>query len=420
MAGGPTSEVKAKGMLAERADTHPRTAGAKPLRVLMLAPQPFFEPRGTPFSVLGRLRALSELGHEVDLLTYHVGQDVAIPRVRIHRTPRVPFIKRVRIGPSAPKVLLDLLLFLKALQFLRRGRYDLLHTHEEASFFGVLLARLFRLPHLYDMHSSPTEQLGNFRATGLRPLVRLFDWIERRVVSSSDAVITICPALRDRVALMSPTVPQVMIENVASANGTAEVSEEQLRAFCAAHPWLDGRRVVLYAGTFEPYQGIDLLLGSVGRVAQRRPEVLFLLVGGKPEQVRLHQERAARMGLSPYVRFTGTRPPEEVALFIKLSHVLVSPRTDGTNTPLKVYSYLQSGKPIVATNLYTHTQVLTGDVAVLVEPDEESLARGILTVLEDPELAAALGARAKRLFEANYSFGTYLEKTQQALAMAVR
>ena len=51
----------------------------------MIAPQPFFEPRGTPFSVLGRLRALSELGHEVDLVTYHVGRDVPVANVRIIR-----------------------------------------------------------------------------------------------------------------------------------------------------------------------------------------------------------------------------------------------------------------------------------------------------------------------------------------------
>ena len=70
------------------------------MKILMLAPQPFFEPRGTPFSVLGRLKALSALGHEVDLLTYHVGQDVDVPGAVIHRTPKIWFIKSVKIGPS--------------------------------------------------------------------------------------------------------------------------------------------------------------------------------------------------------------------------------------------------------------------------------------------------------------------------------
>ena len=160
----------------------------------MLAPQPFFEPRGTPFSVLGRLKALSELGHEIDLVTYHVGQDMSIPGVSIHRTPRIGFIKSVKVGPSIPKLFLDALVFFRAVRLLRRNRYDLLHTHEEASFFGVLLARLFKVRHLYDMHSSPPQQLSNFQYMGFGPIIRVFEWIEAKVINSSDAVITICPA----------------------------------------------------------------------------------------------------------------------------------------------------------------------------------------------------------------------------------
>ena len=52
--------------------------------------------------------------------------------------------------------------------------------------------------------------------------------------------------------------------------------------------------------------------------------------------------------------------------------ILVSPRIRGTNTPLKIYSYLRSGKPIVATDLLTHTQVLSPDVARLVAPDADA------------------------------------------------
>ena len=118
------------------------------MKILMLAPQPFLEPRGTPFSVLGRLKALSQLGHKVDLVTYHLGSDVEIPEVKIHRIMKVPFIKSIKVGPSLPKLLLDALVLMKAIRLVIRGNYDLLHTHEEASFFGVILAKLFRLPHL--------------------------------------------------------------------------------------------------------------------------------------------------------------------------------------------------------------------------------------------------------------------------------
>ena len=167
------------------------------MRILMLAPEPFFEPRGTPFSVLARLRALSHLGHEIDLVTYHVGKDVAIPRVSIVRIPGLPFIRQVPVGPSWVKIPLDVLLFVRAVGMGLRNRYNLVHSHEEASLFGVMLARLFRIPHLYDMHSSLPEQLKNFRRfRALVPLLRRVEWL---VVSASDAVITICPALKEHV-----------------------------------------------------------------------------------------------------------------------------------------------------------------------------------------------------------------------------
>jgi glycosyltransferase involved in cell wall biosynthesis len=349
------------------------------MRILMLAPQPFFEPRGTPFSVWGRLKALSALGHEVDLVTYHLGQDIAIPGVVIHRTWKVPFITSVKIGPSVPKLFLDLLLLAKSVRLLQKNHYDLLHTHEEASFFGALLARLFRVRHLYDMHSSLTQQLTNFRYSKFKPLINIFDWVERKVINSSDAIITICPALEDHVKQINCRIPQVMIENVAMEADPADLSEEALRPVQARYPGLAGRRIILYAGTFEAYQGLELLVASAQKVVQRHNDALFLMVGGSPDQVRHYEKRVAAGGLSSHFLFTGKRPPAEVPIFVKLSHMLVSPRINGTNTPLKIYSYLHAGKPIVATDLYTHTQVLNPSISMLVEPDEESLARGILS-----------------------------------------
>ena len=148
--------------------------------ILVLAPQPFFEPRGVPIAVFWRLRALSELGHEVDLLTFHVGQDVSIPEVVHHRTPNIRFIKTIKIGPSLTKLFLDVLLLIKAFRLLRKGRYDILVSTEEASFFGILLAKIFRVRHIYDMHSSLPDQLRDLPKYRFRLLVHLFEWLERK------------------------------------------------------------------------------------------------------------------------------------------------------------------------------------------------------------------------------------------------
>lgn len=199
----------------ERADEgNPRDgAGAGPLRILMIVPQPFFTPRGTPFSVRARLGALSELGHHVDVVTYHIGDDVRFPNVRIYRTPRIPFVRTVGIGPSVTKLVLDVLLFGVVLIRVARARYDVVHTHEEAAIVGAVIAPIIGARHLYDMHSSLPQQFANLKAYNWRAVVKVFEMTERFVIRRSDAVIAICPALSDHVSEIDKECPCFVIEN---------------------------------------------------------------------------------------------------------------------------------------------------------------------------------------------------------------
>ena len=152
------------------------------MKILMLAPEPFFQPRGTPISVYFRLRALADLGHEVDLVTYHLGEDKNFPGLRIFRTPRLFFIRKIKIGPSLAKLPLDVLLLMRATGRLFRKSYDLIFSHEEGALLGVVLAKLSRTPHLYDMHSSLPQQLENFDFSRSRTLKAAFGLMERFIL----------------------------------------------------------------------------------------------------------------------------------------------------------------------------------------------------------------------------------------------
>ena len=189
------------------------------MRILMIAPEPFFEPRGTPFSEFHRIRALTTLGHQVDLVTYPIGQDVTMPGLRVIRSLRPPFVHRVKIGPSFAKLPLDALLTLTAIRQAFSGRYDAIHSHEEGGVIGVLLSALLRVPHLYDMHSSLPQQLTNFAFTGSPLIRRVFLAIERLMIRRSRVVIVICPSLEETVRAIEPKAQVVLIEN---APGSAE------------------------------------------------------------------------------------------------------------------------------------------------------------------------------------------------------
>jgi len=392
------------------------------IRVLMIAPEPCFQPRGTPFSVYHRIVALARLGHHVDLATYPFGDDVPLDgassiqgRMRILRSATLPGITNVKVGPSKAKIVLDLLLIWRCLGLILTNRYDAIHSHEEAGFWGAILARLIGKPHIYDMHSDLAQQLSNFQFTHSRLLIGLMEWVQRFILRGSDRVIVICADLQRRVNELVPGKRTVLIENtsVLSSYRQPEAAEvDQLRLSLG----LDGKRVVLYTGTMEPYQGLELWIASLEYVIRAHPEVIYLAVGGAPKQIARLEALAASLGVRDHLILTGPRPSEEMWLYMRLADILVSPRSRGTNTPLKLYAYLRAGRPILATDLLTHTQVLDADTAMLVEPTAQSMAEGTLRLLEDDALAHRLAENGLRLAEARYSYEAFLNKTAMVYA----
>jgi hypothetical protein len=159
------------------------------MRILVVAPQPFYQERGTPIATRLLLEALQAAGHSVDVLTYHVGEDPKLAGVRVFRAPAVPFVHDVPIGFSLRKLVCDLALLWRLITLTRRYRYDVLHAVEEAVFLS-LLVRAFagarstlgtdKLDRLgcrvvYDMDSSLPEQLvGKYAA------LRFVDGVLRR------------------------------------------------------------------------------------------------------------------------------------------------------------------------------------------------------------------------------------------------
>ncbi|MEM7504888.1 MAG: glycosyltransferase family 4 protein, partial [Pseudomonadota bacterium] len=330
--------------------------------------------------------------------------------------PRFPFFRPVRVGPSWLKLFLDMWMTVWTVSLLVRGRYDVVHAHEEAVFWCVFLKPLFRFKLAYDMHSSLPQQLNNFRFTNSKLLVRIFDALEGMALAKSDAVIAICPDLEE-FALRRGVQPErlFLIENsifedvrLTNGNeGTNETPAEPIRA--------SNEPRIVYAGTFESYQGVDLLIRAFAKVHAQRDDATLWLVGGRPDQIAAMRELAESLGVASACHFTGSVSKARARQFAETASILVSPRVDGTNTPLKIYEQLASGKPLVATRIRSHTQVLTDDVCILVEPDPDDFAAGLLRALNDPEEGARIASNAQELYETAYSRARYEEKTRRFL-----
>ena len=381
------------------------------MHILMLSPQPFMESRGVPFSVYYHIKALGVLGHTVDLLAYPMGTALDLPGMELSRIPSLPFIKEMKVGPSLAKIPLDMLMAVKAWSLLRKRHYDYIFTHEEAGLIGNILAPLSGCRHLYFMHSDLSQQIVSSDFTKSAWLIRCVEAVQRWMVRNADAALAICPDIERAARRMSPETPVYMIENVAVDEDMATPDYDEI-ALLRQHLGLGTEPLLLYTGTLESYQGIDLLLQSAKMVLQERPDARYLLVGGRAEQVEYYRTMAAQLGIASNVQFVGKRPTEEMPRYMALADILLSPRSKGTNTPLKLYTYLRAGKPILATDILSHTQMLNENIAQLVPATAEGLAHGALTLLGDPQRARQLGLRGQQFAREHYSWPVFLKQCQ--------
>jgi glycosyltransferase involved in cell wall biosynthesis len=389
------------------------------MRYLVISPQPFFTPRGTPFSVYYRTLILSELGADIDLLTYGQGADPDIPNVRIFRTPRFRWLGSVKTGPSMLKLFLDVFIAARAIGLLIRNRYDVVHAHEEAVFICRFLKPIFRFKLVYDMHSSLTQQLTNFDYTESKIIHYIFKKLEDSSINTADAVITICPDLANYVSkIISDPDRHFLIEN--SIHEPVKIRNSSSPEI--AHNWdqkpferPDDRFLFVYAGTLEAYQGIDLLLEAFAKVVEEQPRAFLLIVGGTGPQVDHYRDKATAQGLDDDSHFTGTVSQHLAHDYMRSADVLLSPRTEGTNTPLKVYQQLASGIPLVATDIFSHTQVLSDEVAFLAAPEVDAFSRAMIAAMTDQQEAAKRVQNALRLYEEEYSRENYVRKLNTML-----
>ena len=356
--------------------------------------------------------ALAAQGHEVELLTYAQGDDVVLAGVRHRRSLSLP-VGRVRAGPSLAKLLLDIPFMARAWWRMAVGRFDVVHAVEEAAHLAAPLARLLRLPLVVDVDSSIPAQMRESGFATRGPLLWAAEALEGHALRHSAAVVTVCSSLTDGVRGRVPHARVFQIEDPPLHAGAASAADV---AALKAALGLDHRPVVLYSGNFERYQGVELLAGAAGEM----PEAQFVFMGGEPDQVARVRARTARGAACV---FAGKRATSELPAFLGAAAVVVSPRITGANTPFKVYTYLAAGRPMVATRILTHTQLLDDSVAWLVEPTPAGLAAGIRSALADPEEARRRAARGLALIAREYSEARHAEKVAAAytaIAAAIR
>lgn len=371
------------------------------MRILVLAPQPFFTQRGTPIAVRMLLETLAARGDRLDVIVYADGEDIEIKGCRFFRVLSMLGTRGIGPGFSIKKLISDAVMAPMVAWRLLRTRYDLILAVEEAAFIAMVMRPIFRVPYIFDVDSSIPEQIND--KTPLPSwLYNLLVWFERRGARNAVGAITCCKALEELIQKHAPALPVQTLEDISML---APDRREPKPSDCN-FPEL----VIMYVGNLESYQGVGLLMEGFARRDPNIGPARLVVIGGSEVQITGYMARAEELDVAAQVTFLGPRPVDDLGRYLRAADIVASPRTQGRNTPMKVYSYLDSGRPMIATRLPTHTQVLDDSISMLVDPTPEDMARGMNELLANPELRARMASAAQIRVRAEFCREAYDRK----------
>ena len=370
------------------------------LKILMLAPTPFFADRGCHVRIYEEARALIALGHEVCIATYHLGRDMeGIPTVRI---PPVPWYRKLAAGPSWHKPYLDILLFFTALAACRRQRPDIIHAHlHEGAFLGLFLKKLLRIPLVFDCQGSLTTEMldHGFIRKGSLPY-RFFLYLEKIVNNGSDFIIASSRAGADELT-GSWMVPSSKVKGLIDGVDTdlfRPFSRDEARRALNLPP---ERPIAVFLGVLNRYQGIDLLL-EVMKILKGRGTAPHFLVMGFPE--KRYIDKAAEEGVAELVTFTGRINYEKAPFCLCAGDIAISPKISLSEANGKLFNYMACGLPTVVFDNPINREIL-GDSGVYArQGDPADFAARIEELLSDRTRMTELAKAVRELAVRNHSW----------------
>jgi len=368
------------------------------LRVAMVAACPFPCPRGTPVRIQRLAEFLTRRGHEVEVITYHLGFSEETLPFPVHRIPALRTYRKLSAGPTYQKLfLLDPLLAYRVWKCLSERRFDIIHAHHFEGLLAALPAKLLtNLPLIFDVHTLLESELVQY-GLGLpkRVKLRVGAFLDGCLPRVADSVIAVTDTIREKLldsGVLDPRKVTVVTNGV-------EFEAFQVNGRFAAEG-KNGKRLV-FAGNLAAYQGIDLLLKAFRRIVEMRPDarLLLLTMSSFDRYERLARELGVRQKID-VVNVEFNQLPYQLAR----ADIALNPRVDCDGIPQKLLNYMAAGKPIVSfsSSAKTLEDGVTG-VAVR-DGDISAFARAAVKLLEDEKLALRLGENARRAARELYSW----------------
>jgi glycosyltransferase involved in cell wall biosynthesis len=353
------------------------------VRLLLVTEFPFPGETGSPLHMMALVAGLTERGHEIRVMRYGGRRTRRIRRdawrgIEIATLPLATW-------PIA------------AGREIARVRPDAIWTHGATGLCAVApLALAARLPLLHEVHAVP-----GFDRSAERLQTRVKFWLgarrERHAPRLADEVLVLSERLREELtaAGVDPRRVHVSYPPVDLAHYDWEA-----RAPRAHEP------VAVFAGNFNPWQGVDLLLEAIPLVLRERPDARFRLIGGSASELDALRRASAVAG-DPRVSLEGRVDAKEIPAALRDGDVAVIPRPDlpiNRTTARKLGECLAAGRVLVATDVGDHRRLLEGgDCGLVAECNAPALAASLLQAIDDRTRSLELARRGRAVAEALFA-----------------
>lgn len=383
------------------------------MKILVVAPTPFFSDRGTHIRILEEALALEKLGHEITIATYHIGKDIhreIETKIDVRRILRLLFwYKKTEAGPDWQKIILDMMLIRKTFFLARIKKPDIIHGHlHEGVLIGWIVRKLLfwrKIKLISDFHGSLTKEMlsHGYLKRGLKFIFRP---LENFINKLGDYAITSSWQMEDEIRKSrSDGRVDTVLDGINLDSFKVEKSKEEIRK-----EWElpQNKFIVGYTGSLVRNKGINYFLDAIPDIL-RKNENIFFALGGFPAE---HAEKfILKNKLSEKnIRLISPLDYFKLPELLKSLDIAVDPKDSSVaQASGKMLNYMAAGLPVVCFDKMNNRKYLGEGGYYCTDVSSEAIAQGIFYFFENREEAKRKG-ESNRKNARNFSWDVPAKK----------
>jgi glycosyltransferase involved in cell wall biosynthesis len=359
------------------------------MRILVVAPTPFFSDRGTHIRILEEALALEKRGHEITIATYHIGRDID-PRIKtkidVRRIRRFLFwYKKIEAGPDWQKIILDLMLIRKTFYLARIRKPDIIHAHlHEGALIGWLVQKaLFwrKIKLVCDFHGSLTREMISHNYLGSSLLKKIFKIIEEKIDNLGDYAVTSSQENTDEISTIRH---DKKIETVLDGVNLDYYSNLPDKINSKKELELPTDKIIItYTGALVMNKGIKYLADAI-KIVLNQNQNIFFIIGGFP--IEIMEKFVKDSGLQKNVRLIHPLNYFDLPQILNASDIGIDPKDSSTRQASgKILQYMGASLPVICFDRVNNREYL-GEGGFFVKIiSSRALADEILKIAKNPE-----------------------------------